>query len=62
MTGRVTAVVSAYYAEEYFDGRITNLLIKTNIRTLCGCTKGSKDRKLATDNVLTILTNEFRHL
>jgi glycosyltransferase involved in cell wall biosynthesis len=61
MTGRVTAVVSAYYAEEYLDGRITNLLEQDeHPHIIAIAQKGSKEAEILAgyDKVLTILTND----
>ena len=62
MTGRVTAIVSAYFAEEYLDGRITNLLDQDeHPHIIAIAQKCSKEAEILAsyDKVLTILTNDI---
>jgi len=51
MTGRVTAIVSAYYAEKYLGGRINNLLgQEENPKIIIVCKRGSIEHRIADDN------------
>lgn len=62
MTGRVTAIVSAYYAEKYLGGRINNLLEQDERPRIVAIAKnGSKEAEIlsAYDKVLTILTEDI---
>ena len=61
MTGRVTAIVSAYYADEYLDGRIKNLLEQDESpRVIAVAQTGSKEAEILSNYpaVITILTED----
>lgn len=63
MTGkRVTAIVSAYYADEYIEGRIENLLEQTEkVDIVAVAQKGSKEAEILAryPQVVTILTDDI---
>lgn len=51
MTGRVSAIVSAYYAEPYLKGRIENLLDQDEHPEIIAiCRNGSVEHKILEDN------------